>query len=242
LPWVARLSRSQAPAVAAILRLRADVTAALLDDDLWLRGATCDEALDRALQYLAPAARYVLSGDDDSELIRLGDLLPQRRLPETTWLPLTQLFEIDRPRAALPGRPPLRVAISVIPSDRERPATMLLASWADWSAYARSAPLARLRRLRFAATGTGTSALIAGVPLPPVHGVRMWEDGGIALPCGWEITPAVDPPTLRRAMGLNAEELALFREDGSWELVPAGAFVPARRSAVRRTGERGAVS
>jgi hypothetical protein len=90
--------------------------------------------------------------------------------------------------------------------------------------------------LRFAATSNRT--LIAGNPLPPLDGTRLWERGGIIVPCGFDLSPPIDPATLRRALALSADDAALFQEDGNWELIPAGAFVPARRSAIRLTARR----
>jgi hypothetical protein len=198
---------------------------------LWIRGAALDDSLDRAIHRLAPLTRYHLG--DDGDLIATGNLLPERKLPEARWLPLPSLLQADRPTAALPAAPPARVGVTVVPSAAQRPAAMLRVSMSAWVAYAESAPVARLARLRFAATSD--QALVAGAPLPPLAGMRLWESGGIILPCGFALSPPVDAATLRRALALGAEDVALFNEDGTWELVPADAFVPARRSAVRLT-------
>jgi hypothetical protein len=229
---VVRLSRGAASAVAATLRLRAGITGCFVGDELWLRGDALDEPLDRVLQRLAPLARYTVA--DDGDLVLLGNLLPQRKLPpEARWLPLSSLLHAERPTAALPAAPPARVAVTVVRSGGQRPASMLRVSLASWAAYADWAPATRLARLSFAATAG--HALIAGDPLPPLEGMRMWQSGGIVVPCGYSLLPAVDPPTLRRALALNEDDVALFNDDGTWELVPAAAFVPARRSAVRLT-------
>jgi hypothetical protein len=146
---------------------------------------------------------------------------------------LKVLFPAIRPAAALPGMLATRLTLTVVRSGVERAATMLRATLQNWAAYAESAPTVRLGRLRFAATAD--EALIAGEPLPPIAGTRLWERGGVVVPCGYELAPAVDAATLRRVLNLSENELALFREDGGWELVPADAFVAARRSAVRMT-------
>jgi hypothetical protein len=233
-----RLSRSAASAVASTLRLRGGITGTFIDDELWLRGDVLDESLDRAIQRLAPIARYSLA--DDGDLVPLGNLLPQRKLPEARWLPLPSLLNADRPTAALPAGPPARVAVTVVRSADQRPAAMLRVSMPSWRAYAEAAPAARLARLRFAAAVN--QVLIAGEPLPPLEGTSLWERGGVAIPCGFALSPAVDPSTLRRALALNDDDVALFNDDGTWELVPAGAFVPARRSAVRLTARNAGVA
>ena len=236
LPWVARLGRDAAGAVAATLRLRADVKGCFIDGELWLRGDSLDDALDAAIARLAPITRFTLTQDD--ELIRIGNLLPERKLPPARWQALSTLLNVDRPAAALPANLPPRVGLSVIrSSDAEHAASMLLVMLQSWSQYAESASAARLGRLAFAATRD--RALIAGTPLPPLDGVRLWEHGeGIVVPCGFALSPAIDAATLRRALELVEGDVALFGEDGSWELIPAGAFVPARRSAVRLAAAR----
>jgi MoxR-vWA-beta-propeller ternary system domain bpX2 len=234
LPWVVRLPRGAASAVAATLRLRAGITGCFIDEELWVRGEALDEMLDRALLQLAPLARYAVSNDGD--LVRAGNLLPEHRMPEARWVPLPLLLHADRPTAALPAGPPSRVAVTIVRGGEQRPAAMLRVALSSWAAYAESAPAARLARLRFAATID--QVLIAGDPLPPLAGTRLWESGGIVVPCGFALWPAVDAATLRRALALGDGDLALFNEDGTWELVPAGAFVPARRSAVRLTAAR----
>ena len=240
LPWVARLPCETAGAVAATLRLRADVKGCFIDGNLWLRGDSLDDALEAAIARLAPITRFTLTQDD--ELIRIGNLLPERELPPARWKTLSELLKVDRPTAALPANLPPRVGLAVVrSSDEERAPSMLLVPLRTWAWYVESAPAVRLARLAFAATRD--RALIAGTPLPPLDGVRLWEHGeGIVVPCGFALSPAVDPATLRRALELLEGDVALFAEDGSWELVPAGAFVPARRSAVRLTAARAAQS
>jgi hypothetical protein len=235
-PWVVRLPRGAASAVAATLRLRASITGCFIDNELWLRGDALDESLERALQRLAPLARYEVSGDGD--LVLIGNLLPERPMPDARWVSLPSLLHADRPTAALPAGPPSRVAVTIVRSGEQRHAAMLRMALSSWAKYAETAPAARLARLRFAAASD--QVLIAGDPLPPLAGTRLWENGGIVVPCGFALWPAIDAATLRRALALGDGDLALFNEDGTWELVPAGAFVPARRSAVRLTAARNA--
>lgn len=244
-PWAIRVCRADAPSVAASLRLRPNLRAALdphrgvggdpLAGDLWLRGDAMDEALDRVIRQLAPAARFSIStAGQGEELIPHGHLLPVARLPDRLqWQPLDELFAIERPAAALPGHPPSPVKIAIIRCDTERPAAMLRTSLVTWATYAERAPGIRLRALRFAASAG--EVLITGQPLPPLPGERLWTSDGIVVPCGWTWSPPVDAATLRRALSLREHDVALFGDDGSWQYVPAEAFVAARRSAVRRT-------
>jgi hypothetical protein len=228
--WAVWLPRAHARAAAA-LRTRANVLASLVGDDVWLRGDAMDEALDAALQRVAPAARYTVTAS--AELIPQDHLLPVGRLAEAEWIPLARLLEVARPAAALPGQSTRPVPVQLVRSDRARPATYLLAALPDWARYADTAADARLRPLRFAATRD--EALITGTPLPALPGVACWEASGIIAPAGWTWAPAVDAMTLRCVLSLGAGELALFRADGSWQLLRESSFVKAHRSAVRIT-------
>jgi MoxR-vWA-beta-propeller ternary system domain bpX2 len=59
------------------------------------------------------------------------------------------------------------------------------------------------------------------------------EQEGVAVPAGWRWEPAVDAAVLRRLCNLGPGDLALLDQDGTFDLVPAGQFVRASRSAVR---------
>jgi hypothetical protein len=238
-PWAIRVSRAEASAVAAALRLWPNLRGGIGGDngaDLWLRGDAMDESLERLIRRLAPAARFAVipAGGDDEELVPHTQLLPVARLPRTLdWLPLHELFAVDRPTPALPGSKPAPIKVTIVRSDTLRPAAMLRASLASWADYVSTAPGVRLRGLRFAATAD--EVLVAGEPLPPLPGVRLWEGEGVVVPCGWTWSPPVDARTLRRALALRDHDVALFAEDGTWQYVPAEGFGAARRSAVRRT-------
>jgi len=79
--------------------------------------------------------------------------------------------------------------------------------------------------------------IIRGTPLPPIAGRRYFERDGIALPCGFELQPAVDATVLQALLQTSAADLVIFDEDGSCQRVNAEDFVAASRSAVRATAE-----
>jgi hypothetical protein len=122
----------------------------------------------------------------------------------------------------------------------ERPATLLLTTLAAWSAYATSAPAARLRPLRFAVAADGR-AIVVGAPLPPIPGRRFAERDGIAVPCGFAWDPPVEPAVLREVLQLDAGDLALLDESGACEHIESAHFARASRAAVRATVEASGV-
>jgi len=231
-PWAACFARDEAAALAP-LRLRTDVRACVTEGDgrIWLRGEATDDTLQDALRRLAPLGRFDVT--EDGALVPRGNLLPTAQLPDATWMPLSDLLGVRREPASLVAQVHDRVELTLVRTDRERPATMLLTDLTAWSSYAHAAPSTRLHPLRFAASQT--HALIWGSPLPPLPGTRLYEQSGVSVPCGFTWSPAIDVASLRRALELEEDDVAVFAEDGSWQLLPTAAFVQARRSAVRLT-------
>ncbi|HTL31394.1 MAG TPA: hypothetical protein VL282_19325 [Tepidisphaeraceae bacterium] len=224
------LPESEANAVAS-LRLRDGILACRAGGRIWLRGEQLDDDLEQALHRLAPLGRYELKSNN--ALVPAGNLLPFGQLPDGPWIPLSELLQVPRTPAALPARAPAPVALRIVRSTSERPASLLQTSVQEWSRYARSAPLVRLWPLQFAASAQ--HVLIRGTPLPPLPGLRYYESQGVAVPCGFGWSPAADVATLRRVLGLDHDDLALFDERGNWQRISALQFVQARRSAVRLT-------
>ncbi len=118
----------------------------------------------------------------------------------------------------------------------QRDVAALVTSFEQWRAYALTAPQARLSPLQFAVSSAG-NVLIVGTPLPPIGGTFFTEDRGVYVAAGWRLSPAVSAAVVRRALQLQADDLALWHATGHWELIRCTDFVAARRAAVRATGE-----
>jgi hypothetical protein len=228
-PWAARIAVAEAPA-AAVLRLRTDVQAAIVGDVLWLRGGRVDAELDRLLDFIAPHGRYEV--DASAHLRLAGHRLPVDALPTAAWRPVAEVFAVGWPAATPASALPQGVALRLIRSDREQPANALLVDLAAFEAWASQAAGIRLSPLRFAATTE--HALVLGQPVPPIAGLRLYESNGIIAPCGWQIMPAIDPPSLRQLLNLRPEDMALFDEAG-WTVIAADSVTGVTRSAARLT-------
>jgi hypothetical protein len=229
--WAVLLPR-QAALAAGAFRLRTDIEVNAREQDLWLRGPDLTEDLDRALRKLPGAERFTVS--PDRRLTPIGARVPTGTLPAEGWRPLSSWLVPAPQPAALAGELPSSVDLRLVRTDRERPATVLMTTLADWVVYATTAPAVRLRPLRFAAAADGR-ALVRGTPLPPIQGRRYAEAAGVALPLGYEWAPPVEPAVVRKLLGLEEADLALFDEDGSYERIDAGQFARATRSAARAT-------
>jgi hypothetical protein len=231
-PWAVRLPLASSSAAAA-LRLRAGITAAEHEEWLWLRGDDLDEELDLELRKLPGAIRYV-TGPADT-VTELGRRLPGGELPaDVRWSPLSAWAEVKPQPAALGGEPPRRASLRLERVDTEQPANILVTTVEAFADYATAAPLVRLRPLRVAASSDGR-AILRGDPLPPLPGRRYAERDGLAAPCGFGFSPALESAVLRRLLDLTPDDLALFHEDGSYERIDASSFARASRGTARAT-------
>jgi hypothetical protein len=231
-PWAVRLPLASAAAAAA-LRLRTGISAAEQGQWLWLRGEDLDDALDLELRKLPGAVRY-LTGPAGT-VTEIGRRLPGGELPDDVrWVPLSAWAEVKPQPAALGGEPPVRASLRLERVAVEQPATVLVTTAAAFAEYADSAPLIRLRPLRIAAASDGR-AILRGEPLPPLPGRRYAEREGIAVPCGFGFSPALEPAVLRELLDTTPDDLALFHEDGSYERVAAASFARASRGTARAT-------
>jgi hypothetical protein len=130
-----------------------------------------------------------------------------------------------------------RAPAGINPAARFGDANILIIPLDAWVTYGTDAPQVRLNRLRFAVS-SDERVIVQGSPLPPLPGERFYERAGVALPCGWGWSPAIEPDLLRTAWKLGPHDLALVRPDGSWEHIRGEQFVRATRSAIRQSAER----
>jgi MoxR-vWA-beta-propeller ternary system domain bpX2/FtsH ternary system domain X7 len=229
--WAVRIPPEKAVS-AGSLRLRAGVLVCTSNDGLWLRGEHLTEELELELRKLPKAQRF--SVGEAGALTPDGARIPRGSLPDAEWQPLSAWLTPAPQPPAFAGRTDRRVTLRLVRADHEEPATVLVTTLNEWCAYASNAPLVRLRRLRFATAADGRTA-VRGDPLPPVPESRYVERDGVAVPCGFRLSPDVDAPTVRKLLATEADDLALFHDDGSWERIAAADFVAAARGAARAT-------
>ena len=235
-PWVACVARSEAKTTAA-LRLWPGIEACQVEDALWLRGEKLDESLDLALRKLSGATLYNVY--PDGRLLRRGARVPGGKPPGGRWVALETWIALDPQPAALPGLPTGstgRVHLELTRTTVGAEPTLLVTHVRPWVQYASGAPAVRLKPLAFAAAADGR-VLIRGRPLPSLPGKRYVEVEGIAVPCGFAWSPPVDAEVLRELLELAPGDIAVLEGDGTYEHVGSSGFVPATRSAARRSLE-----
>jgi hypothetical protein len=231
--WALCLAREDAGSLARI-RLIPAIEVGEAGPALWLRGQPGDESLSRALRALPALARY--EWRTDGLLRRLEDRVPSAKIPGLDWQPLAAWLGVEAASAALPASRPRPVPLRLVRSATEREPDLLLTCLEAWSQFVSKAPRVRLDRLQFAAAGD-TRVLVRGRPLPPLPGPRFAACGGIAVPAGYAWQPAVSVEVLARRLGIGADALVLWHEDGGIERLHSDHFVPATPSAVRATLE-----
>jgi hypothetical protein len=238
--WAIRVALTDANSLAP-LRLSRGIEVAEKDSFVWVRGPSSDEKLESILRALPAIARYEVTGGN--RLRNLETRIPAETLPALNWqspstwlrvrLPLTPaLSPSDGERGEEVSLPP--VSIQIVRSAEERPLALLLTSLEEWREFALNAPEIRLRQLRFAVDEAG-NVIVRGKPLPPLPGRQFVLHGNIAVQAGFAWEPNVSADVLSRRLGLSADALALFHEDGTFSRIEAEQFVPATRSAVRET-------
>jgi hypothetical protein len=238
--WVIQVALADAASLAP-LRLTRGIEVAEKESFVWARGANSDEKIERLLRALPAIARYEITAGN--RLRELESRIPSETLPALNWQPVNAWLRVRMPSSSLTSSHGERedVAVSVRPvslrmirSAEERSIALLLTTLDDWREFALNAPEVRLRQLRFAVDETG-NVVIRGKPLPPVRGRQYVLDGNIAVQAGFVWEPGVSAEVLSRRLGLSAEALALFHDDGTFSRIESEQFVPATRSAVRET-------
>ncbi len=230
--WALQLLREDAHAMRG-LRLQPGLEVCEQGSRVWLRGPTSSSEVVRSLLCLPALARFRC--DAGGALIPEGARLPVGSLPDGPWGSLRSYLPLDPQPAQTAPEIRERVPLSLVRAKEEREATLLSTTFEAWRAWASSAPAARLASLSFAVSGDGR-ALIRGLPLPPLPGRRLYEQHGVAAPCGLTWSPAVDSRVVSELFDLLPGELVLLGE-ATCDVISGSAFVVASRSAVRATAE-----
>lgn len=231
--WLVRVTKGEEE-MAAVLRQCAGVEVCAAGEDLWLRGPCDRGAVERAMWQI-PGERYV---ESEGKLVPWGRALPVAEGPQGRWVALAEHLRIVAGAPALPGLAPAGVRLRLERSHRERPAELLEVDAAVWGRYVQEVAGIRLTELQYALSSEGR-VLIRGRPMPALPGSRLWLEAGMAVPCGWEWRPVVPAKVVAERLELQAGEMAVLAEDGSYEVVPEQAWVAASRSSVRLSLEEG---
>jgi hypothetical protein len=201
--------------------------AAADEEQIWLRGPVDNGKMQTALSSLPATASYLM--DEQFRLFPYGKRTPVLTLKELEWQSLANFIAVTLPVSAMPGAVPQPIKIRLSRSADVQPAFALLTTVAAWKNYVESAPLIRLKQLKFAVSAAG-QVLITGQPLPPVKGTGYWLNKNMMIPAGYQL----DPPLMADLIG--NENLVLFHIDGRREVISSSCFNAAERNLIRQNG------
>ncbi|MGI8981286.1 MAG: hypothetical protein ACR2FY_18830 [Pirellulaceae bacterium] len=223
----------------ARLRRMPRLTVCEWESDLWLRGEEEDEAIAPQLATIPGARRFAVLAD--KQLRPMGRLVPEGHLPEGPWRPLDVWLQVELPPAASGSSSKLNVEpvpLRLVRTGEVREPALLEVSLSILAEYVETAPQWRIQRWQLALSRDGAartpSALVRGLPLPPLPGQLWVEAEGICVPAGYAWQPAVNAAVVRQLLGLEPQQLALLDPAGTHEIVMPDHWVRASRSAVRQ--------
>jgi hypothetical protein len=221
-----------------VLRLRKGVRVAADGVELWLRGQSLDDELDRELRKIPGLHRFRLEGN---RLVPVGRTVPVARLPALAWIGIDEFFRAELPRTRIPAAAPPPGSIRITRSTDERPTSALIVDFRVFHAWAELAPEARLRGLSFALASDGRT-FVRGTTLPPLPGEAYWIENSIACPCGFAWEPLVGAAVIKQIVQRDAKAtfsggdgVILLDAFGRWQFIPVLSFVNANRASVRAT-------
>jgi hypothetical protein len=214
------------PALAG-LRSRAGVRAREVGGRVWVWWPAGDEAVLRRVLPL-PGAEFFARRD--GLWYRPGRRLPSSGVPaEASALPLAAVLSPAPVTPQLAQARPAPVGLTVVRDGRPRPATALLCELSEMVRWADAATTRQLTALE--AARCGGRVLLRGGRLPAVAGERWWGRS-VLVRLGFRPEPELPEAVLASALGLTEGSAALLRAGGV-EVVPASAFGPTSRAAVR---------
>ncbi|MDF1661686.1 MAG: hypothetical protein P1V97_07930 [Planctomycetota bacterium] len=199
---------------------------------LWIKGSQDlkqDRELDLKLRVLPQVTRY--SVNIAGQLTPHERRLPSGVLPAGTWRSLDSLLVLKPQVAAFSGRAPAKITIRLVRSRTLKACQLLLTTIDALHEYAKSTAQCRLDALRFA-MNSQRQVLVSGQPTPALSGSLFVRNGCVAWPAGFNLEPCLDQTSLQIVLNLVPGDLALFSEDGHYEVIAANQFHPLTRGNV----------
>ena len=217
-----------------MLRHHDEIDVATERDRIWVRVMRLHEDVERSLRNLPCAEHFDVSAD--GQLFPVGKRVPVGRLSILEWKSIASFARPSLPRPSLAGRRSAACGLTLRRSSIVQCPNVLVTDLSALVGYGCAAAEVRLNRWRFAVCAD-QRALVWGDPLPSLPGERYVERDGVAVPAGWQITPALESGVLAQVIGVGPGELVLFRPDAAVERIDRNDFVRATRSALRASLE-----
>jgi hypothetical protein len=226
---LARLPAGALPALAE-MRTTSGVEVAREGEWAWVRWQAGEETVPRRL---LPVFGVQLYEQREGRWHEAGHSLPAFDVPaRLSYRPL--LEEVTPARVSglsPPGLSPQPVELRLVADDVVRPTSAMECRLQDFVCWMDDVPSARLHRLR--AAHCRGRLLVRGERLPLLdQSDRFWGEH-ILAPLGSRLDPALPESAYREALGLEASETLLFRDDGC-QLIPGESFSAVTRAGIRQ--------
>ena len=221
----------------AELRAVQGVSVLLEQGHIWIRWERGDE---RVLRALMPIPGVILYAWRDGIWQRAGARLPA--FDVTAGGDYRPLHDVLFPAPVQPVPPPAveappwqRQSLRLVLDAASRATTGLLAPIAEVLAWLDTVPTARFDELQAAVCEK--QILVVGNRLPLLRdGLRFWGKR-VLRPLGYRLEPDLPESAIRDALSAAADELLIFHDDGTAEMIAAPALQPLTRAGVRRAFE-----
>jgi hypothetical protein len=213
----------------AAIRTAPGVLARREGEAVWL---SWEEGDDSILGCVLPILGVELFARRDDHWYRPGHSLPSFHVPDLTdGQPLAQIINPESlAHIAAPTGTPPPVRFRLMPDGVPRPTTALRCSLTELAKWADDATTRQLRAVR-AAVCEGNAVLLGG-KLPMLPGATRFWGQSVFVPLGYRPDPNLPESSLREALGLAVDELAILASDGI-DVIDQSVFAPLTRAAIR---------
>jgi hypothetical protein len=228
----ARLPKSSLAALASLRRLQA-IRVQEEADGAWV---FWDSALPSVIRALLPVPGVAFYFPEGKHWRPFGAFLPEFAVAKAS---ARSLDSVVLP-AAISAEPPpqfvgKRLPVRLAPSRRPHPATAMRCELSALQQWVETATTLEIQQLSGAILDT--SVWLLGNPLPVMPGAERFWGNRVLVPLGSCPEPDWPENPLRWAARVDDDEILVLTNDGP-EALPASAFRPLSRAAVRTVGSK----
>lgn len=172
------------------------------------------------------------------KLFLLNSLLPDRSEPALLWTPIERALPVELPsfNHNYFGVHE-KIAISLIPSNKEETAVGILVNASILQQYLSTAPAIRLQPLSWVMINQDMAFLL-GQPLLPVSGKVFWSKNDFLIPAGYDFDLAILAEPLANNLNPTHEYWVVWDIDSTYFLIRKTDFRPLSLSSFRSTSQR----
>ena len=167
------------------------------------------------------------------KLFLLNSLLPDRNIPVLLWIHISNAISVTLPsfNHHYFGVQE-KVQVCLIPSEIERASVALMTDINTLQNYLLTAPLIRLRNIKWVIIDD-QKVLLTGSPLLPVNGVALWQRERFLIPAGYDLEFSTLYEVLNQTLNPNLSNWVIWNSDASYFLVAQAILQPLDLSSFR---------